>query len=120
MIRLLWATVASFGLAGCGSSYILLEVEADLTVPSEANSLHVITIDPDNLSDQLANVDFVLDDGDAFPIEVLLEPSAATPSVVRQRVTARLDGLAVARTEVEHGWEPHRTSRAKLTLQPVP
>lgn len=120
MTRLLCATVAAFGLAGCGSSYIILEVEADLTVPTEANSLHVVTVDPNDLSDQLANVDFVLDDGDAFPIEILLEPSIETPSVVRQRVTARLDGVAVARNEVEHGWEPHHTSRAKFTLQPVP
>ncbi len=107
----------ALGLASaCGPSYIVLEIDAELSVPSDANSLQVITLDANDLDRVLANVDLPLEEGQSFPVEVLLEPSGDTPALVRQRVTARLDGLAVARNEVEHRWQSHRTSRAKFEL----
>jgi hypothetical protein len=115
-MRTLLAIAGLLGAGACGPSFIILEIDADLTIPTDANSLQIVTLDADNLDDELANVDLPLEDGQAFPVEVLLEPSGDTPSTVRQRVTARLDGLAVARNEVEHGWESHRTSRARFQL----
>ena len=106
-------------MSGCGPSYIVLEISAELTIPTEANSLHVVTLDPDNLDNVFANVDFPLVDGDAFPLEILLEPSDATPEKVRQRVSARLDGLAIMQAEVEHRWEPNHASHAAFNLHLV-
>ena len=80
MIRAL-VIALTVGASGCGPSYIILDVDADLMVPAEADSLHVVTLDPDDLTRELANVDFVLGETDAFPIEILLEPS--TPTIVR-------------------------------------
>jgi hypothetical protein len=116
-MRILLASICVFSLAACGPSFIILEIDADLTIPSDVNSLQIITLEEADLSNELANVDFELKDGDTFPLEVLLEPSGDTPSgTLRQRVTARFDGLAVARSEVKHMWESHRTSRAKFDL----
>ncbi|MEE8408435.1 MAG: hypothetical protein V3T05_02405 [Myxococcota bacterium] len=111
--------VALVAMSGCGPSYIILEISADLAIPTEANSLHVVTLDPDDLNRVLANVDFLLVEGDAFPLDVLLEPSDGTPKRLRHRVTARLDGVAVAYSEVEHPWDPHHASHAAFSLQTI-
>ncbi len=111
--------LAFVAMSGCGPSYIILEIFADLAIPTEADSLHVVTLDPDDLDRVLANVDFPLVEGDAFPLEILLEPSDGTPQKIRQRVVARLDGVAVAHGEIEHPWEPHRASHAAFTLRPI-
>ena len=120
MIRAVTWALALLLCSGCGPSYIVLEISANLSVPTDANSLHVITVDPNDDSREFANVDFLLTVDDEFPLEILLEPADTTPSVVQQRVTARLDGLPVARSIVEHPWEPHHASYAAFTLDPVP
>jgi hypothetical protein len=107
------------GSVGCGSSFIILRIDAELTIPTQANSLQVTSFDAADLSRVLADVDLTLSSGDEFPMDVLLEPSADTPAEVRERVTARLDGVPVAQNEVEHEWEPHRTNIASFTLEPV-
>ena len=117
--RCLWLA-ALLLCSGCGPSYIILEISAELSIPTDANSLHVITSDPNDPTREFANVDFLLTVNDEFPLEVLLEPADNTPSTVGQEVTARLDGVAVARAIVEHPWEPHHASYAAFTLRPVP
>ncbi len=105
---------------GCGPSFILLEIDAPLEIPAAANSLQIVTLDAESLTEILADVDLLLEAGDSFPLEVLLEPSDDTPRRVRQRATARLDGTPVAANEVEHGWDPGRTNVAKFELLLVP
>jgi len=107
------------GLYGCGDSYILLEVKASLQIPTEANSLQVITLDAADITRELSNVDLPLEEGDTFPVEVLLDPGDKTPQKLRERVVARLDGVAVAANEVEHPWSDGRVNRASFELEPV-
>jgi hypothetical protein len=117
-LLLLLMSVAA--LPACGGSYIVLEIGADLEIPTQADSLQVITLDATDLGKVLSNVDLPLDAGDAFPIEVLLEPADGTPKMLRERVFARLNGVAVAEAEVEHPWTVGKTNRAAFLLNPVP
>lgn len=119
-MKILLPILSLLGLAACGPSFVVLEIDSDLIIPTEANSLQIVTLEEADLDNELANVDLLLEDGQTFPVEVLLEPSGDTPTGdLRQRVTARLDGIAVARAEVKHAWESHRTSRAKFLLLPL-
>ncbi|MFC1611200.1 hypothetical protein ACFL6C_09585 [Myxococcota bacterium] len=121
------AVVGMALLAGCGPSFIILEVDAlasqsprtSFSIPDEVDSIQIVTMDAKNPDAELANQDWPLEDGQVFPLEILLEPSDGTPSELRQRVTARLNGVAKARNEVEHKWESHRTSRAQFDLFPL-
>jgi hypothetical protein len=108
------------GVSACGSSFIILRVDAELSVPAQANSLQVVTLDVADLTRELANVDLPLVAGDEFPLDVLLEPADDTPPHLHQRVTAFLDGVPVARREVEHDWQKNRINTAAFALDLVP
>jgi hypothetical protein len=112
--------VALFGLTACGPSFIILEINADLEIPTEANTVRIITRQEANLDNVLFDRELALEDDQSFPIEVLFEPSEHTPpGYLRQEVTARLDGVVVAQTRVKHLWEMHTTSRVKIALENV-
>jgi hypothetical protein len=104
-------------LSACGPSFIVLEVSSSLRITQEVNSIQVTTFDARQLGDVLSDVELVLDDGQTFPIEVLLQPSDNTPSQIREQVIAYLDGIPVAQNEVQYTWIPHNTNRAYIELE---
>ncbi|MBI5511581.1 MAG: hypothetical protein HY903_22725 [Deltaproteobacteria bacterium] len=118
--RLLLTALAVGGVCGCGDSYIVLEIAADLKIPDDADQLQVTTMDAADVTQILADQTFTLESGQRFPIEVLLEPSDATPRELRESVVASKAGLPVASNEVEHSWTAGHTSRARFALGPIP
>jgi len=114
------ALVAGSGLCGCGDTYIILKVQADLQVPAQADGLHVVTLDTADLTRTLADEQLTLTAGESFPLEVLLEPKSDTPKQLREQVTATLGGTPVARAEGDHPWSDGRVNVATFTLTLVP
>jgi len=103
-MRIVWV-LAALSLVGCGSSYIVLEVEADLEIPVETDSLHVVAYDADEIEIALLNIVPPLKAGMAFPLDVLLEPSADTPRrLLVFRVRALLEDREVAVGETRSKW----------------
>ncbi|OGQ83367.1 MAG: hypothetical protein A2289_06400 [Deltaproteobacteria bacterium RIFOXYA12_FULL_58_15] len=112
-----WAIGVALPLCGCGSSLIILEIDASRSVPDEVDSLYITTLDSaDPTGGALADIDLPLEEGDDFPIEVLLEPSDSTPAEIQHRVIARLGGVQVLEKLVQHKWKEGLTNRAKFTL----
>ena len=112
------AVVATLAwLSACGPSFIILEVSSSLRITKEVNSIQVTTFDARRLGEVLSDVELMLDDGQTFPIEILLQPSDNTPARIREEVIAYLDGIPVAQDEVEYTWIPHNTNRAYIELQ---
>ena len=102
-----------FGLA-CGTrGYVVLEVHADLNIPSDTNALHILVISPTDRQ-ELVDLTFDLVQGQAFPLEVVLKPSDSTPRTLEEDVTAILDGTPVARLRTQHEWRSGVVNRAVL------
>ena len=54
-------------------------------------------------------------------MDVVLEPSDTTPTVLEEQVTALLSGTPVARIRTTHDWKPGKLTRTVLPpLEPLP
>jgi hypothetical protein len=92
--------------AGCGPSYIVLEVQAELAIPAETDELHVVAHDADEVDVALLNIRAPLESSSTFPLDVVLQPSGDTPrSVLVFRVRALLAEHEVAAGESRVKWD---------------
>ena len=117
---LILSGVVALGLlSGCGGSYIILEIHADLQIPDDVDRLTIVTQNADG-SSTLNVADLQLEASQSFPIDVLLEPGDTTPNDLREQVSALKAGTEKAAAEVIHPWSAGRVNRAKIDLNPLP
>jgi len=116
-----WVTLALTGalLSGCGS-YLVLEVDCDYAVPDEVDTLDLQVMDPDS-QETLGQFVIPLTAGETFPVELLVEPAAQSPSPLRILVVARLCGgscgdeaVSVAQGEALVTWEAGAINEAQF------
>jgi len=107
--------------AACSyDSVIVIEVNAELNIPKQANQLNVV-VSAAGTAKQLLDINEDLTAGQGFPLEVLVEPSPRTPPMLDLRVEARLNDVPVAGIHVQHDWKDGSLNRVELPpLQPVP
>jgi len=104
----------------CGEdTMILLEIEAELSIPEEVDGLEIVLTSPVDGS-ELKAVAVDLGADHEFPIEVSFYPRESTPTVLEGRVTGVLDDVPVAEIEVRFNWQPGKLNRVELfPLEPI-
>lgn len=103
----------------CGPSYVLLEIHSELTIPDQIEMLKLWTFPAGESPTSLLEIELALEQGQTFPVEILLEPQDSSPASLRQRVEGFLGDATVAHQDVEFQWEQHRVNRARIDLVTV-
>ncbi len=108
-------------LSGCGN-YILVTVDCDRVVPVEVDALDLRVMDPDS-RESLGQFEIILAESESFPLELLVEPVAGSPSPLRIRILARQcggtcgdDAVSVARAEALVTWEAGAINEAEFPV----
>ena len=104
-------------LVACGSAEegIVLEIDSDLNIPAEVDSLFVEVADAAALTKVLGGASWPLT-GKQFPRSVSLVPSSSTPERVVVHVTGKLGDVVVAERQAEVQWKRGHIVEAKVDL----
>ena len=101
---------------GCGDeSYIILEIDSGLTIPSQIDRLDILHSDGNGA---IVTNTVALEAAATFPVTVLFEPKKPVPQEVYVRVEGYLGTMLVADQTGQYAWKSGVRNQVPITLTP--